>query len=39
MPLNIIVAEHGLFFLKWLYSNIGNKVNYDIKYNSGKPIE
>ncbi len=36
---NFRVAEYSLFYFKVLFINIHNKINYTIKYNSGKPIE
>jgi hypothetical protein len=40
-PLNYyIISKHSLLLLKSIYNiMVRNKINYDMKYNSGKPIE
>jgi hypothetical protein len=35
-----IISKHSLLLLKSIYNIVVcNKINYDMKYNSGKPIE
>jgi hypothetical protein len=36
---NFRVVEYSLFSFKILFINIYNKINYNIKYNFGKPVE